>query len=188
MTAALEVLEQGCTRAEAEAYVDGLAAVRADAVRGRWRGSELPTGHPMDGALSASGWYGKQFDGPDEVHPLLFSGRDGAVFPVEPRLMPLSLAERLGSDAVARTAGVGLRLRPALRARGHRARLREVGHRGVVTAAMVYDHLPIIDVFRRVDDDTLVGEMDLRGRPPYFFVLRRDQSDGPAHGTGEGAA
>ena len=53
--------------------------------------------------------------------------------------------------------------------------LREVTHRGVVTAAMVYDSLPIIDVFRRVDDDVRLGAMDMRGLPfPYLFVLRRD--------------
>ncbi len=65
-------------------------------------------------------------------------------------------------------------LRPALRTSKHRARLRSVEHRGVVTAAMVYDHLPIIDFFRRVDADTLLGVMDLRGSAPYYFVLTRD--------------
>ena len=39
---------------------------------------------------------------------------------------------------------------------------------------MIYDQLPIIDVFRRVDDDTLLGLMDFRAVPlPYFFVLAR---------------
>ena len=48
-------------------------------------------------------------------------------------------------------------------------------HRGVVTAAMVYDSLPIIDVFRRVSADVLLGAMDMRGLPsPFLFVLRRD--------------
>ncbi len=65
-------------------------------------------------------------------------------------------------------------LKPAIRTKKHRARLRAVEHRGVVTAAMVYDHLPIIDVFRRVDADTLLGVMDLRGAEPYFFILQRD--------------
>jgi hypothetical protein len=65
-------------------------------------------------------------------------------------------------------------LKPAVRTKRHRARLRAVEHRGVVTAAMVYDHLPIIDVFRRVDDRTLLGAMDLRGAAPYFFILEKD--------------
>ena len=42
---------------------------------------------------------------------------------------------------------------------------------------MVYDQLPINDVFRKLTDDTVIGAMDLRGyRRPYFFVLRRDNS------------
>jgi hypothetical protein len=48
-----------------------------------------------------------------------------------------------------------------------------IEHRGVVTATMSYDALPINDHFRRVDDATLLGVMDLRGAPPFFFVLRR---------------
>ena len=39
---------------------------------------------------------------------------------------------------------------------------------------MSYDHLPIIDLFRRVDERTLLGCMDLRGAPPYFFVLEAE--------------
>jgi hypothetical protein len=55
------------------------------------------------------------------------------------------------------------------------ARLRLTQYRGVVTATMCYDALPINDVFRKVDDDTLVGVMDLRGMTePFLFVLRRE--------------
>ena len=40
---------------------------------------------------------------------------------------------------------------------------------------MSYDALPIDDVFRKVDDDTLVGAMDARGlEAPFMFVLRRE--------------
>ncbi|KAK7957331.1 uncharacterized protein PG986_006553 [Apiospora aurea] len=55
------------------------------------------------------------------------------------------------------------------------ARLRPVAYRGVVTASMIYNQLPIIDHFRPVDDDTLLGVMDnpQAPGPPYFFVLRR---------------
>ena len=46
--------------------------------------------------------------------------------------------------------------------------------RACPTATMIYDHLPIHDVFRRVDASTLVGLMDQRGAPaPFFFLLRR---------------
>ena len=58
------------------------------------------------------------------------------------------------------------------------ARLRVVDHRGVASAAMLYDHLPIVDVFRRLDANTLLGVMDARGIPhPFFFTLRREGSE-----------
>jgi hypothetical protein len=44
----------------------------------------------------------------------------------------------------------------------------------VVSTALVYDDLPVLDVFRTVDDATVVGAMDARGMAePYLFVLRR---------------
>ena len=39
---------------------------------------------------------------------------------------------------------------------------------------MIYDKLPIQDIFRRVDERTVLGVMDYKGMTqPYFFVLRR---------------
>lgn len=170
----LEALGSACGAADAAALFDSLPAVRPEELTGRYRGRELATGHPMDGLLEGSGWYGKQFDDVDHVHPLLFRGLGGEIFPVEPRKVPLGLAPRVPAAIVGRSrTAIGV-LKPALRTSKHRARLRAVDHRGVVTAAMVYDHLPIIDVFRRVDDDTLLGVMDLRGSVPYYFVLTRD--------------
>ncbi|WP_278262389.1 DUF4334 domain-containing protein [Nocardia sp. AG03] len=171
----LTALEPACTRAEALGLFDSLPPVRASELTGRWHGRELGTGHPMDGALAASGWYGKQFDGTERVHPLLFLDASGEIFAVDPRRVPLGLVGTVPPSLVARGRGLLRVLKPALRTRRHRARLREVEHRGVVTTAMVYDHLPIIDVFRRVDSDTVLGLMDFRDRPePYFFVLVRD--------------
>lgn len=54
------------------------------------------------------------------------------------------------------------------------ARFRALVHRGAATTAMIYDGLAIIDTFKRIDDDTVLGVMDMRAMPlPYFFVLRR---------------
>lgn len=170
----MTVVEGFADVAEATAYFDTLAAVRCEEVRGRWKGREVPTGHPMDGLLAASGWYGKQFDSDDEVHPLLFAAPGGEIFAVDPRKVPLGLAAKVSPSVVGRGQGALGVLKPALRTRRPRARLRAVEHRGVVTAAMVYDHLPIIDVFRRIDEDNLLGVMDLRDSPPYFFALTRD--------------
>jgi hypothetical protein len=62
-----------------------------------------------------------------------------------------------------------------LRTRRPGARLRTTEYRGVASATMIYDALPINDVFRLVDQNTLLGVMDLRGlRRPFVFVLRRE--------------
>jgi hypothetical protein len=54
------------------------------------------------------------------------------------------------------------------------ARLRMMDYRGKVSATMIYDHLPINDSFRQVDDNTVLGIMDWKKSPqPFFFVLKR---------------
>ena len=173
-TRRLAALEPRCGADQALSFFDDLPTVPVDELTGRWAGRELATGHPWDGLLAASGWYGKQFDSTESVHPLLFRTPKGRIYPVDPGRIPLSLVGRVptaAASAVRRLLGV---LEPALRARGPRARLRNLEHRGKVSAAMIYDQRPIIDVFRRVDDDTLLGLMDFRAVPlPYFFVLAR---------------
>lgn len=86
--------ETGATTDEALAFFDRLPAMGLDDMRGHWRGSGLHTGHPLDGLLEAFGWYGKQFDGPESVHPLLFKTR-GGVADVNPRFMPVGLMTKL---------------------------------------------------------------------------------------------
>ncbi|KAK5988581.1 hypothetical protein PT974_10065 [Cladobotryum mycophilum] len=57
-----------------------------------------------------------------------------------------------------------------------KATLKEVKLRGVVTAAMVYDSMPIIDGFKKVTDDIVLGMMDTKApeyAPAYFFYLER---------------
>jgi hypothetical protein len=107
---------------------------------------------------------------------LLFTDRSGSPRPVDPRLLPMGvLRDYAGFLQMWPLRTAFTRLRPLLFTEKPRARLREVTHRGVVTAAMVYDALPIIDVFRRVSDDVRLGAMDMRGLPsPFLFVLTRD--------------
>ncbi len=173
------LVELSAGRASAEAawqLFDSLPEVAvAEITTGRWRGEELDTGHPWSRVLVESGWYGKQFDSADEVQPLLFAGADGQIFAVDPRRVPLGLADRLPAAGFRLARRMLPVFRPLLRTGTARARLRAVDYRGRISAAMVYDHLPIIDIFRRVDHDTVLGVMDMRGMPdPYFFVLRRD--------------
>lgn len=161
---------------EVLALFDGSPPVPVEELVGRWRGSELPTGHRLDGLLTAYGWYGKDVVDAETVHPLLFPDRRGVPRPVDPTLAPLGLLRAhtwLARTRPARAAFAAVR--PLLTTRRPAARVREVRHRGVVTAAVVYDRLPVVDAFRRVGEDTLLGLMDLRGMAePFPFLLRRD--------------
>lgn len=60
------------------------------------------------------------------------------------------------------------------------ARLREVKYRGVVTAALIYDNGPIIDAFRKIDENTLISAADNKNKPvatwgTFFFYLKRGE-------------
>ena len=172
----LRELQRGTTPDAALAFYDGLDAVDVEQLTGSWRGEGLPTGNPFDGLLERLGWYGKRFDGPDDVHPLVFRAGAGRRVSINPALVPLALAVRHPRLLHAPgTARVFAAVRPLMSTRKPKARLRMMRYRGVVTATMCYDDLPVHDAFRRVDDDVLVGAMDVRGLdPPFLFVLRRD--------------
>jgi hypothetical protein len=171
----------GASAADVLELFDRLPPVPADGLTGRWRGSELPTGHRFDGLLSAHGWYGKDVVDTETVFPLLFRDRAGVPRPVDPRYAPLGLLREHTWLARTPLARAGFAVAgPLLRSHRPQARVREVRHRGVPTAAIVYDRLPVVDAFRRVDADTLLGLMDLRGvAEPFPFVLRRDVTAGP---------
>jgi hypothetical protein len=110
------------------------------------------------------------------VHPLLFRDRRGRPRPVDPALAPLAVHRRAPGLARTTLARTGFAVvRPLRTTRRPAARVRAVEFRGVLSAALVYDRLPIVDVLRRVEPGTLLGLMDLRGvAQPFFFVLRRD--------------
>jgi hypothetical protein len=172
--------ERTASPAEALRVFDELEPASLDFLKGRWRGFEIATGHPLDGLLQPSGWYGKLFNGKDDVHPLLFYTRDrSALYSVDPKSIPLTLK-------IPKSAPIGLLMalsRPLLQTRAPKARIRLVEFRGKLTATMIYDAKPIFDHFAKVDDRTLLGVMDLKGIPaPYVFVLERaDESPIPLH-------
>lgn len=131
------------------AVFDSLATIGVEDMLGAWTGSGFPTHHPLDGVLEAYHWHGKRFDSSEQVHPLVFENRRGDTVCVNP----------LGLLATQRSG----------------ARLRLPEYRGKISATMIYDHLPIHDVFRRVDERTVIGLMDLKGMDqPFFFLLRRE--------------
>ncbi|MDB9529276.1 DUF4334 domain-containing protein [Oscillatoria sp. CS-180] len=167
-------LQGRTTVAEALALFDQLEPVDLDFMMGRWRGSELLTGHPMDGLLAATNWYGKEFVSPDCVHPLLFSGNNDQLFKVAPQAFLMNLALKSPLPRNEALKPVYTSLTTLLKTEESQARLRMMEHRGKVSATMIYDYLPIHDAFRKVSDDTVFGLMDYKASgTPYFFILDR---------------
>ena len=165
--------DKKATTQEALELFDSLEPVSLDFMHGRWSGFELETGHPMDGLLVPSGWYGKVFINDEEVHPLVFFGSDKKeLYAVNPWYLPTNF--QLPKNEFLGTL-IGMS-RVMLETMSSKARLRKTEYRGKVTATMIYDEKPIHDVFVKLDDDRVLGVMDLKGQPlPYFFVLQRDE-------------
>ena len=167
------IQQDHATTAQALAVYDALPVVESDFMLGRWQGAGLPTGHAMDGLLEAYNWYGKEFVDADHVHPLLFKDRQGELYRVNPGLMPMSLVGRIPGNKSWPMRKAFAALKPVISTTTSKATLQQVNLRGKTSAAMVYDQLPIRDVFRKVDDDTVMGLMDYRDMVPFFFILRR---------------
>lgn len=168
-----QAAQHGAARADALAMFNRLPGIRLADMAGRWAGGGLHTGHWLDGLLEDYGWYGKAFDGRGNAHPLLFHRRDNLIA-INPRWLPI---QSLGKSSLARSAigHTGFKLvRGLLQTRRPQARLSLVTYQGVASAAMIYDRLPIIDMFRQVTPTILLGLMDMKDEPPFFFTLRRD--------------
>ncbi len=175
-----KVLQQeSTTTEEALALFDQLESVNIDFMLGRWQGSGFHTGHPMDGLLEAANWYGKEFVSPECVHPLLFLDGKEQTFKVSPSPEMMKMALKLPIPKTEAVTPVYTLFSSLLKTETSQARLRMMEHSGKVSATMIYDHLPIHDVFRKVDEDTLLGLMDYKAsEQPFFFVLKRDVSRG----------
>ncbi|MFC0676771.1 DUF4334 domain-containing protein [Lysobacter korlensis] len=165
---------RGTTLTDALAMFDALEPVTVDAMIGRWSGYGLKTGHVLDGMLEAFGWRGKQFVDAETVHPLLFADAQGKTIAIDPRRLPIRLATRLQVQRIPGVRRAFELAQPLLCTEQPAARLRLMHYRGGVTAAMLYDGVPIHDVFRRIDDERVLGLMDCRYfESPFFFVLER---------------
>lgn len=166
-------------RQEALELFDSLEPVDTEFMLGRWRGDGYPTDHPLDGLLEIFHWYGKLFESTEDVHPLLFAKRSGELIHVNPGYMKptFSLGEhmrKLKSNAIGNTFQF---LLPLFSTSKSRARLRMTEYRGKTSATMIYDQLPINDVFRKLDENTVMGVMDSKVlKDPFFFKLTKDES------------
>ncbi len=146
---------------------------------GLWNGRGIPTGHPFDGVLENLGWFGKRFTPDMRADALLFRSGDRRLVAVDPKWIPLRLALRFHEVGRIRMASnLFSYLHPRLRARAPVASLKTMVFGGVESAAMVYDHQPVVDYFRRIDADRIMGAMTIRNYERiYFFELQR--VDGP---------
>lgn len=150
-------------RGELLEFYDGLPPLACNDLLGLWFGGDWRTGGRLDGLLERTAWRGKMFRDENDVDALVFgaSARPLALLNTA-MIWPFRLPEQ----------------RRLMRHPLGRARIREVRFRGASSAAMCYNHMPIIDHFRRVDEATVMGIMDLKGKRAYelFFWLARAES------------
>jgi len=169
--------KSGATTARALEVFDSLPAVDVDFMLGNWKGEGFPTRHPFDGLLEAYHWQGKRFDSAEEVHPLVFGTAFGGIAHVNPVFlgMPLGFVDKIPLPKGRAIGKVFQLLIPFIETFKSKARLRMTTYRGVTSATMIYDDLPIHDIFRKINDDTVFGLMDLKHmKNPFFFILRRE--------------
>ena len=163
------------TTDDALTIFDRLGPVSPDFMLGRWKGFEIATGHSLEGLLESSGWYGKLFENHENVHPLLiYSLNKKRLFAINPRFIPLGI-NFPKTNILKIFMAV---LKPVLKTKKSKARIRMVEYRGKVTGTMVYDEKGIFDHFAKINENMMLGAMDLKGATkPYFFVLERDNQN-----------
>ena len=164
------------TTKDAFELFDLLEPIDVDFMIGHWVGEGFHTNHPMDGLLETYHWYGKRFESLEDVHPLVFSTRRGGVAHVNPGLMSSALNMPMPKSAI--VGRLFQTLLPFFTTSRSSARLRMTTYRGKSSATMIYDQLPINDVFRKIDQNAVFGVMDLKGmKLPFFFILHREHKN-----------
>lgn len=103
-------------------------------------------------------WSGGKFDGGAEPDPINWYGKR---FDSRNHVEPLLARAPDGSIYAFDKLGA--------------ARMRMIEFRGKTTASLIYDKQPIMDYFRKVDDDTVIGVGEVKGKPGYLvFYLERE--------------
>lgn len=102
-------------------------------------------------------WRGGKFDGGKDPDPIRWFGKR---FVSRDHADPL--LARTAEGAVYSYDGLGF------------ARLREAAFGGKTTAALIYDKQPIMDYFRKLNEQMVIGLGDIKGKPTdFFFHLTR---------------
>jgi hypothetical protein len=153
-----------CSQDEARALFDALPPISAADLPGTWRGRELFCGHPLEGLLTNCGWYGKRFASFGEVYPQLFARADGSLFMTNPRRMPMNVAlNRLPAKVVRALFALSY---PWVVTHKSHAHLITQEYHGVCGAAMAYDGLPVVDIFRGADGCAPLSPTPLESENP----------------------
>lgn len=170
------IQQQGqTTTEEALQLFDELDTVDLDFMIGRWKGSGFHTNHPMDGLLETANWYGKEFINPEQVHPLLFLDGNNNIFKVDPNPILMNLTLRFPIPRNEAMKSLFTFMNPMMKTDESKARIRMMEHRQKISATMIYDYLPINDIFRKIDENIVLGLMDFKGmQQPFFFILNRE--------------
>ncbi|MGN7883856.1 DUF4334 domain-containing protein [Sinorhizobium sp. Sb3] len=144
-------------------------------LEGLWMGRGIPTGHPFDGVLENLGWFGKRFNSDLRADALLFRAGGRRLRAIDPKWVPLNLALRFhkfGRTRLARTLFSWVQR--GFQAKGPVASLETLTFEGAASAALIYDDQPIIDHFRRIDQNAIMGLMAIRNDDRLFaFELQR---------------
>ncbi len=155
------------TQADMAVTFDTLNPVSIDMLIGTWKVDPSYAETLGGKMLIESGWWGARFVDAETVDPLLYPKPDGnGVFAADlPSVLAvLSTGERDISarrNEVETSAPIG--------------RLRMVEYRGVLTATLVYDQVPVLDYLRAIDSGTIVAAVEHRGlvHHPDYALLRR---------------
>lgn len=146
---------------------DALAPAGVGMLTGFWKADPGYAETPGGRLLIESGWWGARFVDQETVHPLLFRTGDGDGLFAADLLRVLALLGDGAQDLSAR--------REQVETSAPIGRVRMIEYRGVVTATLVYDQVPVLDYLRVVDNDTMVAAVEGRGmvERPAYALLRR---------------
>jgi hypothetical protein len=104
-------------------------------------------------------WHGGKFDGGKEPDPIHWYGKR---FVSPSHVEPMLCRNEDGTVYAWDKWGA--------------AQLREVKFGDKVQACLIYDKLPMMDYFRKVTEDLVIGLGDIKGRPTdFFFWLEREK-------------
>ena len=104
-----------------------------------------------------------------------FLDSNNNIFKVDPNPIPINLGLSLPVFKSQTIKSIFQLMNLMLKTEKSQARMRMMEYHQKVSATMIYDNLPIKDILRKIDDNTLLGLMDFKGvSQPFFFVLKRD--------------